>query len=133
MKFLGFFKIYTDIFLEYSPFSIQIKAKAFLWHQIRCIMGILFLIGQEKEEPIIIDDLLNIEQNPRYFLKNVYTVYYYLFILNVFRKPDYGMASEIPLNLFSCEYEHLSWNYEMETLKKVIDKLNSIWTIMAIK
>lgn len=49
------------------------------------------------------------------------------------RKPDYGMASEIPLNLFFCEYDNLKWNYEEETLKRVIHKLASIWTITSTK
>lgn len=52
-------------FSEYSIYVIKIKAKAFLWHQIRCIMGILLLIAQEKEEPTIIDDLLDVEKNPK--------------------------------------------------------------------
>lgn len=46
-------------------YVITIKGKAFLWHQIRCIMGVLILIGQDKEEPNVIDELLNVEQNPR--------------------------------------------------------------------
>lgn len=50
-----------------------------------------------------------------------------------FRKPDYGMASEIPLNLFFCEYNDLSWNYEEEALQRLIEQLSSIWTITAIK
>lgn len=43
------------------------------------------------------------------------------------------MASEIPLNLFFCEYLDLTWNYEKETLEKVIQQLNAIWTTHAIK
>lgn len=43
------------------------------------------------------------------------------------------MASEIPLNLFFCEYNDLSWNYEEEALQRLIEQLSSIWTITAIK
>lgn len=50
---------------EYSIFVLCIKSKAFLWHQIRCIVGLLFLIGQGKEDPDIIDDLFDVENNPR--------------------------------------------------------------------
>ncbi len=32
--------------------------KAYLWHQIRCIMAVLFLIGEGKEEPEVITQLL---------------------------------------------------------------------------
>lgn len=46
-------------------YNVTIKAKAFLWHQIRCIMTILFLIGQNKEKPEIITELLDITSNPK--------------------------------------------------------------------
>ena len=42
-----------------------IEGNAFLWHQIRCIMGVLFLIGQRKESPEVISDLLDVEVCPR--------------------------------------------------------------------
>nr|XP_023012293.1 tRNA pseudouridine(38/39) synthase [Leptinotarsa decemlineata] len=102
-----------DLENDYTIYVINIKAKAFLWHQIRCIMGILFLIGQRKEEPDVIDELLNVEKNPR--------------------KPEYSMASEIPLNLYFCEYDGLNWQYDKEVLDQIIEKLNSIWTFHAIK
>lgn len=35
----------------YNIYVMSIRGKAFLWHQIRCIMGILILIGEGKEEP----------------------------------------------------------------------------------
>ncbi|KAJ8927470.1 hypothetical protein NQ314_020067 [Rhamnusium bicolor] len=98
---------------EYIMYVISIKGKAFLWHQIRCIIGILFLVGQNKEEPTIVDELLDIEINPR--------------------KPEYNMASEIPLNLFYCEYDDLTWNYNEESLSQVIEKLNTIWTFCVTK
>lgn len=50
-----------------------------------------------------------------------------------FRKPEYNMASEIPLNLFCCEYEDIKWHYDDESLSQVIDKLNTIWTYSAAK
>lgn len=97
----------------YDMYVITIKGKAFLWHQIRCIMGILFLIGQEKEEPEVIDELFNIEKYPR--------------------KPEYSMGSEIPLNLHYCEYENLNWNYDTEVLDEIMEKLNNFWTFYAVK
>ncbi|XP_018568246.1 tRNA pseudouridine(38/39) synthase [Anoplophora glabripennis] len=103
----------NDLTQEYSMYAISIKGKAFLWHQIRCIMGILFLIGQNKEEPSVIDELFDVKQNPR--------------------KPEYNMANEIPLNLFCCEYDDIKWHYNEESLSQVIDKLNTIWTYSAAK
>ncbi|KAL3504607.1 hypothetical protein ACH5RR_034448 [Cinchona calisaya] len=66
---------------------MKIKGSAFLWHQIRCIAALLFLIGQGLESPNVVDLLLDIEKTPR--------------------KPQYTMASEIPLVLQSCEFEDL--------------------------
>ncbi|XP_057653874.1 tRNA pseudouridine(38/39) synthase isoform X2 [Diorhabda carinulata] len=97
----------------YAMYVITIKAKAFLWHQIRCIMGILFLMGQENEEPEVIDELFNIEKYPR--------------------KPEYSMGSEIPLNLHYCEYENLNWNYDTQILDEITEKLNHFWTFYAVK
>lgn len=41
-----------------------IKGSGFLWHQIRCIIGVLFLVGQEKEEPEVVAELLDVKTNP---------------------------------------------------------------------
>lgn len=46
-------------------YCLQIEGNAFLWHQIRCIMGLLLLIGEGNEEPDVINKLLDIENNPR--------------------------------------------------------------------
>lgn len=59
-------------------------------------------------------------------------------LYNVFficsRKPDYGLASEIPLNLYDCKYDcPLNWYYSPENLKYVLFKLKSVWTFHAIK
>lgn len=98
---------------EYSMFCMTIVGQAYLWHQIRCIMGILFLIGQKKEKPELIAQLLDVFTNPR--------------------KPDYQMANEIPLNLFYCDFPNIMWLYNDNSLSIVIQKLREMWTISAIK
>lgn len=53
---------------QHNPFQMyqfQVTGQAFLYHQVRCMMAILFLIGQKMEKPEIIDELLDIENNPR--------------------------------------------------------------------
>nr|GMD55931.1 tRNA pseudouridine(38/39) synthase isoform X1 [Ipomoea batatas] len=64
---------------------MKIRGSAFLWHQIRCMVAVLFLIGQGFESPNVIDLLLDIQRMPR--------------------KPQYIMAPEIPLVLQCCEFE----------------------------
>lgn len=58
---------------EYDMCVLTIVGKAFLWHQIRCIVSVLILVGQRKESENIFRDLLNIEYCPRYFsIDNVF-------------------------------------------------------------
>jgi tRNA pseudouridine38/39 synthase len=82
-----------------------------LWHQIRCIVALLFLIGERKEEPEIIDKLLNIESYPL--------------------KPQYCMSADFPLVLFDCKYNECDveqWVYDSKALVDLIKHLQSLWT-----
>ncbi|GAB0093937.1 tRNA pseudouridine(38/39) synthase [Sergentomyia squamirostris] len=93
---------------------LEIHSNAFLWHQIRCIMSILLLIGVEKELPDVIRELLNVEKNPR--------------------KPQYSLASDIPLNLYGTVFpETTNWTFHQHTLRRVIKTLEEQWMISSIK
>uniref|UniRef100_M4B3Y2 tRNA pseudouridine synthase n=1 Tax=Hyaloperonospora arabidopsidis (strain Emoy2) TaxID=559515 RepID=M4B3Y2_HYAAE len=63
-------------------YCCKVFGRAFLWHQVRCMVEVLFLIGSGQEEPYIIPELLDIERTPR--------------------KPQYDMASDLPLVLHDC-------------------------------
>ncbi|KAI9158640.1 tRNA pseudouridine(38/39) synthase [Paramyrothecium foliicola] len=63
-------------------YSFNVKGSAFLWHQIRHMVGVLFLVGQGLEPPSIISELLDVEKNPG--------------------RPRYVMANETPLVLWDC-------------------------------
>ena len=52
----------------YTVYRLTVVGQAFLWHQIRCIVALLFLIGRGHEEPTVIKDLLDVDKNPRYDL-----------------------------------------------------------------
>ncbi|ESO90936.1 hypothetical protein LOTGIDRAFT_176790 [Lottia gigantea] len=93
--------------------ELTVAGKAFLWHQIRCIVGVLILVGQGKEDPSIIDELLDIEKHPR--------------------KPQYNMASYIPLVLFDCQYEDVEWIYSEESHINNIKHLQDMWSQNSIK
>lgn len=93
----------------YAVCEITIVGTAFLWHQIRCIIAVLFMVGKGSEKPSIIQELLDITANPR--------------------KPNYNMASELPLVLFDSQYADLKWNYGCEQdQQSTVDRLQSIWT-----
>ncbi|XP_075988758.1 tRNA pseudouridine(38/39) synthase [Anticarsia gemmatalis] len=97
-----------------SMYYLLIEGNAFLWHQIRCIMGVLLLIGQGKETPGVIAELLDVENNPR--------------------KPQYNMALDVPLNLFHCSYDlNNTWIYDKHDLSNVIAQLQSDWTVRSIQ
>ncbi|GFO26242.1 tRNA pseudouridine synthase [Plakobranchus ocellatus] len=98
----------------YSMCELTVVGQAFLWHQIRCIVAVLFLIGQGKEDEEVIDGLLNVEENPR--------------------KPQYSMASELPLVLFDCEYDDdLDWVYEADWHEDNIRHFQQIWAQHTVK
>lgn len=76
-------------FQGHQLYAIKIKGSAFLWHQVRCMVAVLFMIGQGLESPEVIDALLD---------------------TRTLRKPQYLMAPEIPLVLLSCEFEGLKFS-----------------------
>lgn len=67
-------------------YAFVLHGSAFLWHQVRSIVAILFLIGQRLESPALIPHLLNIDENPT--------------------RPKYEMASDAPLVLWDCIFPH---------------------------
>ncbi|CAO3630204.1 unnamed protein product [Cunninghamella echinulata] len=72
-------------------YEITLKGTAFLWHQVRCIMSVLFLVGQSLESPDITKRLLDIN--------------------TIMAKPDYPLASDLPLLLYDCEFDGINWQY----------------------
>jgi tRNA pseudouridine38/39 synthase len=91
---------------------LDIKGTAFLWHQVRCIMGLLFLIGRGKEDPRIIKELFDITKHPA--------------------KPEYEMASEIPLVLCESGFD-LAWrtgpesSFNVKQHGTLVDHCNELW------
>ena len=45
--------------------ELHICGTSFLWHQVLCIMAVLLLIGQDRENSSVIDYLLDISQHSR--------------------------------------------------------------------
>ncbi|KAL0432755.1 UNVERIFIED_CONTAM: tRNA pseudouridine(38/39) synthase [Sesamum latifolium] len=99
MRHITSFEIFpcNERFEDDELWAVKIKGSAFLWHQIRCMVAVLFLIGQGLESPNVIDELLDVERMPR--------------------KPQYTMAPEIPLVLQSCEFEGLKFRCSSGNLR----------------
>lgn len=67
-----------------EAYCIRVSGSAFLWHQVRCMVAVLFLIGQGLEKPEVIKDLLDVEKCPS--------------------RPTYEMADDKPLVLWDCRF-----------------------------
>ena len=63
-------------------YAFALHGSAFLWHQVRHMVAVLFLVGQGLEKPSLVDDLLKVNTNPC--------------------KPQYEMADDAPLVLWDC-------------------------------
>eukprot|EP00047_Mylnosiga_fluctuans_P008967 m.9492 g.9492 ORF g.9492 m.9492 type:complete len:418 (-) comp2417_c0_seq1:35-1288(-) len=92
--------------------EFTITGFAFLWHQVRCMTAVLFMIGRGEEDPSIIPRLLDIAAHPR--------------------KPQYGLASDLPLVLFDCGFEDVQWRHDTETLGRLMDDFSTMWERFAI-
>ncbi|KAJ1722392.1 pseudouridine synthase deg1 [Coemansia erecta] len=73
--------------------QLELRGTAFLWHQVRCMMAVLFLVGQRLETPDIVDRMMDVRQMDG--------------------KPEYEMAADAPLVLADCAFdaEDVEWNY----------------------
>jgi len=89
-----------------------LEGQAFLWHQIRCIMAILFLVGRELEPPTIVQELLDIKTNPA--------------------KPAYDMSSETALVLHNCKFDHLNLGRTVANLWSVTKVIEQRWESHAV-
>uniref|UniRef100_A0A6B2L5Z3 tRNA pseudouridine synthase n=1 Tax=Arcella intermedia TaxID=1963864 RepID=A0A6B2L5Z3_9EUKA len=98
---------------KYTDFNdiyyFKITGTAFLWHQIRCMVGVLFLIGEGLEELEIITTLLDIQKVPR--------------------KPLYDMVDGSPLVLYECNYESLEWQ---AISKQTLNEFDKLWLVSSL-
>ncbi|KAI9029109.1 pseudouridine synthase, partial [Phycomyces nitens] len=81
----------SGVGLNTDFYEVKLKGTAFLWHQVRCMMSILFLAGQGLESPEIVKQLLDVE--------------------TIDARPDYPMANDLPLVLYDCEFDNIDWIY----------------------
>ena len=72
-----------------------VHGSAFLWHQVRHMAAILFLVGQGLEPPSLVDDLLDVAKTPC--------------------RPQYEMADDAPLVLWDCIFPREGGAIDPET------------------
>jgi tRNA pseudouridine38/39 synthase len=67
-----------------SSYVFDLTGTAFLWHQVRHIVALLFHVGAGLEAPSLISSILDVAALPS--------------------KPEYEMASDLPLLLWDCHF-----------------------------
>ena len=105
----------SDADNSYDICELTVTGQAFLWHQIRCIVAILFLIGHGQEKPGIISELLDVERHPC--------------------KPQYTMAAEFPLILFDCAYDNddIEWQHDADSDSDVVRSMQAAWAQHSVR
>ena len=88
-----------DTDLNHTPkiYTFTLHGSAFLWHQVRHMIAILFIIGQGLESPNLVDKLLDVQENPG--------------------KPMYEMAEDAPLVLWDCIFPRDGSNSREDALE----------------
>ncbi|CAK5271451.1 unnamed protein product [Mycena citricolor] len=90
-------------------YVFDLVGNAFLYHQVRHIMAILFLVGSGLEPPSVVSALLNVAPGAEGDADASLPV--------VDTKPEYQMADGLPLVLYACHYPAgaLEWRSDAET------------------
>ena len=70
--------------LDTSMYYLQVTGNAFLWHQVRCLVSLLFHVGRGYEAPDTLSWLLDVAACPA--------------------RPQYAMAPDAPLVLYHCGF-----------------------------
>ncbi|KAK3232665.1 hypothetical protein CYMTET_56994 [Cymbomonas tetramitiformis] len=78
----------------------DIRGTAFLYHQVRCMMAVLLMVGKGQEPLEILGELADLAEFPR--------------------KPQYHLASEEPLVLYACGYpDEPKWRCSQGSMRTV--------------
>jgi tRNA pseudouridine38/39 synthase len=92
----------------------EIVGSGFIWHQIRCIASVLFLVGGRFEEPGIVAGLLDTARFPG--------------------RPQYPIADPEPLVFWRAEYENVQWQpADDATVNKVTEHFGAMLTRMQMR
>lgn len=75
---------------EHTMFYLYVNGQAFLWHQVRCMAAVLFDVGLKREQPAVVKQLLDDAKSGEGAFGH--------------GRPQYRMASPIPLLLYDCAY-----------------------------
>ena len=107
------------VLLDKGIAVFDIKGTAFLWHQVRCLVAILFLVGKELESPDLVDQLFDLSLH------------------GDSGRPTYDMAPDYPLVLVECGYPEGTFNWQSfnqgATFQKSVETLIKMQQELSIK
>ncbi|KAF7345089.1 tRNA pseudouridine synthase [Mycena venus] len=94
---------------------LDLEGSAFLYHQVRHIMAVLFLVGSGLEPPSVVTSLLNVA--PGAEGDDALPV--------VDTRPEYQMADALPLMLYACHFgeNELKWEADEDAADEDADGL----------
>jgi tRNA pseudouridine38/39 synthase len=92
---------------ETDMYMFEIEGTAFLWHQVRMMTAVLFMVGSGKEDPSIITTLLDVDKHPR--------------------RPQYNMSNEGPLVLYKTNYTEVSFKTSEFAMKWLLRRYENMW------
>ncbi|KAF1983335.1 pseudouridine synthase [Aulographum hederae CBS 113979] len=102
----SFAPLYAQEVAPMKVYSFEVHGSAFLWHQVRCLVAVLFLVGQGLENPDVVEQLLDVKKCSS--------------------RPNYEMATDAPLVLWDCIFpKHPS--QPSQASEKNVDALNWIY------
>ena len=98
---------------ENDMYMFEIEGTAFLWHQVRMMTAVLFMIGSAKEEVNLVSKLLDINAHPR--------------------RPQYNMSDESPLVLYKTNYTEVAFSTTENSMKWLLNHYENLWYEYSIK
>lgn len=111
---------------EFDMLCLEFVGLSYVRHMIRCLVAVLILIGQGKESPELMKQLLDVN------------------VLD--KRPQYAFAEEFPLNLFKCQFREEipedderdwdllnQWIYDEKIIRKVIANFQTQWCKERVK
>lgn len=104
---------------EDAMFVFNLRGTAFLYHQVRHIMAILFLVGTGVERPSIVDTLLNTGYRDEVLDAGKPLPDPSLPVVPA--RPSYEMADDLPLVLWDCVFPEgsVSWRQDASTITAI--------------
>lgn len=96
-----------DLATRHEIWYIEVVGRAFLWHQVRAMAAVLFLVGKGLEPASSVRRLLDIESTPG--------------------RPAYPLAPHANLCLYHCQYQELPLVASPAAVAKAISALEQQW------